>query len=265
MISRRRPASVFLTERAGVPALFIVALLTGAPLTTPLVAADDPLPIGHWVDRRTGVELFIQRKNEARFSHPQKSSALIVEFANERRVRREYWLAVKKISRPADPKSKPAEKAPGNQPARPAVPGASPWEVKPQEKATTTDPKAKTGNTPKQAAAPLPELQLPWLSADSRLIVSYLIERPPPVPPKQKPARKKKPAQPQQKQTLAPDKAKAASRPKQPAKPKPSAKNPERPRGPRPILELLVFRKGALVFEGVFDPYQPPKRAAKPR
>lgn len=259
MISRWRLASAFPTRHAH--CRFALLFSVTLALATSLPAREDPMPIGRWVDRRTGIELLIQRKNQARFSHPKKSSALLVDFVDERRVRHEYWLAIKTISRPAAATAKPAQSVK----EQPAAPGASPWEVKAQDTATAGNPEA-AGN-PVTEQAPQPELQLPWLSADSKLIISYLMERPPPAPPKRthtrKPAPKAEPAQ---------DKASATSKAREskqsPVKAKPAVqkvKPPERPSGPRPILELLVFRQGALVFEGVFDPYQPPKHSAKSR
>lgn len=258
LLSRRRQS----TAGRSLAVLICALLLAGALPPAPLAAADDPLPAGRWVDRRTGVELLILRKNQLRLSHPEKSSALQVELQGERRVRREYWLAVKKITRARAKAAANSNKAAA--PAKPSGPGESPWAIKPANSAQKPVGSAEK----KPAAAPGPEIQLPWLTGDAKLILSYLIERPPPAPPKAKQKKQTRKAAPKPKPAA---KAAAAEKQAAPGKagetkqaaPKPAEKKvkpkaPARPRGPRPILEVLVFQKGALVFEGVFDPYRAP-------
>lgn len=222
------------------PALSICAVLfAGFVAAFPwraLSALDDALPRGQWVERQSGLLLEIDSKNTVRFVSNEHTTLIEIVFAPEARVRDEYWMAIKsykEIEHKLPEAGQKSEKA-----AAPAKPDAG--QNPPAKNADQTKDEQQTQQTEQKAAAPIPRgpLRLDWLQNDAKMILSFLIERPPP----EKPAKKE-------------EKEAAKSEKNEQSKDKPAPPKKEKPKkiGPRPILELLIFRDGMLVRELIFD------------
>ncbi|MEQ9365265.1 MAG: hypothetical protein RIF32_13550 [Leptospirales bacterium] len=220
----------------------------------PAGAARDDLPTGRWQARDSALHLEILSKNAVRLFTEKNTTAFEVGFAPEARVRHEYWMGIESLK--------------------------------------TVEHKVETPKPTEQSAVPEKQtdddgpLVLPWLTKDAKVIVSFLTEYPPPEKKSQSKARKKAvraqpaaapgqgtngqrsnsdaPARDAQKTAAADGKANpgtavqnGATNPSQPgdATRKAAAKPPRkrRPKGPIPIIELLVFRDGKLVHEAIFE------------
>ncbi|MCR9142555.1 MAG: hypothetical protein NXI24_09910 [bacterium] len=231
-------------------------------------AARDDLPVGRWQARGSGLRLQILPKNQARLIGDRNTTAFEVSFAPEATVRREYWMGIKAIKSiehkvkplPDKKKEKTAEnKKPAQKQSRPTGADAS-------------NPKAGEGETEAQKIPNDGPLRLAWLTPDSKLIVSFLIEQPPPKKKKPKSApRKATKAQTQnsksgakpasdaktgnQSESTKTEKPTAKDSPKAGDQKQVAVKPPkkEKARGPIPVLELLVFRDGKLIHEAIFE------------
>lgn len=182
---------------------------------------------------------------------------------------------------------KDARKNAGKQAAETGAPQTKPAASANQTNKTqgSTKPPAKQQAAAKAPPANKGPLRLGWLTKDAKIILSFLTEYPPPAPKPQKRNQKKKakkepasakktasaadpkstagdssknlkdapPAK--QKQTNAAQKTtqQSAAKAPKPKTPAPRKKQPKKPRGPMPIVELLVFQNGQLVHEAIFE------------